>query len=306
MIIEQTLIVKLTKRNKKYYKEKGYKVDTSEILVNTNDLPLQSHYIVDVKCNNCNKIFQKEYKSVSKYKKHYCSKECQSEYKSNLALKDFERRIGGQDAYTYLKREYIDKQKTTRQISLDVYGTKGNSPNIASWIKNLGIELRKGSEAAKVGWIDNEERRKLSSKIMKENISKMKIDRSFMQTEEYKKKQSEIHKGDKNGMFGVTGENHHNWNPDKTHEKRAKERRTGKERGWRIAIFQRDKRICKKCGVEKRKIVAHHINSYDIHEKERYDINNGVTLCEECYKDFHHKYGYGKNTREQFEEFIKS
>ena len=306
MIIEQTLIVKITKRNKKYYKEKGYKVDTSEILVNTNDLPLQSHYIVDVKCNNCNKIFQKEYKSVSKYKKHYCSKECQSEYKSNLALKDFERRIGGQDAYTYLKREYIDKQKTTRQISLDVYGTKGNSPNIASWIKNLGIELRKGSEAAKVGWIDNEERRKLSSKIMKENISKMKIDRSFMQTKEYKKKQSEIHKGDKNGMFGVTGENHHNWNPNKTHEQRAKERSTGKERGWRIAIFQRDKRICRKCGVEKRKIVAHHINSYDIHEKERYDINNGVTLCEECHKDFHHKYGYGKNTREQFEEFIKS
>ena len=80
MIIEQTLIVKLTKRNKKYYKEKGYKVDTSEILVNTNDLPLQSHYIVDVKCNNCNKIFQKEYKSVSKYKNHYCSKECHKDF----------------------------------------------------------------------------------------------------------------------------------------------------------------------------------------------------------------------------------
>ena len=46
------------------------------------------------------------------------------------------------------------------------------------------------------------------------------------------------------------GENHHNWNPDKTHEQRAKERSTGKERGWRIAIFQRDKRICKKCGAE--------------------------------------------------------
>ena len=81
MIIEQTLIVKLTKRNKKYYKEKGYKVDTSEVLVDIKDLPLQSSYIVFVKCDNCDKIFQKEYKSVSKYKKHYCSKECQSEYK---------------------------------------------------------------------------------------------------------------------------------------------------------------------------------------------------------------------------------
>ena len=265
---------------------------------------MKSAYIVDVKCNNCNKIFQKEYRNVSEYKKHYCSKECQSKHRSYIALKDFERRIGGQDAYTYLKREYIDKQKTTRQISLDVYGTKGNSPNIASWIKNLGIELRQGSEAVKIQWIDNEERRKQAAKIMKTNSSK--VDRSFMQTKEYKKKQSEVHKGDKNGMFGVTGENHPNWNPDRTHEQRIKERKTGKDREWKIAIFQRDKRICQKCGVKKRKIVAHHINSYDIHENERYDINNGVTLCEECHKDFHHKYGYGKNTRKQFEEFIKS
>ena len=104
----------------------------------------------------------------------------------------------------------------------------------------------------------------------------------------------------------MTGENHPKWNPDRTHEQRIKERKTGKDREWKISIFQRDKRICKKCGKEKRNLVAHHINSYDIHEKERYDINNGVTLCEECHKDFHHKYGYGKNTREQFEEFIKS
>ena len=38
MIIEQTLIVKLTKRNKKHYKEKGYKVDTSEVLVDVKDM----------------------------------------------------------------------------------------------------------------------------------------------------------------------------------------------------------------------------------------------------------------------------
>lgn len=303
MIIEQTLIVKLTKRNKKHYEEKGYKVDTSEILVNVNDLPLRSNCIIDVKCNNCNKIFQKEYRFVSKYKKHYCSKECQSKHKSNLALKEFEKRIGGEDAYTYLKREYIDNKKTTRQISLDVYGTKGNSPNIASWIKNLGIELRQGSEAVKIQWINNEERRKQASRIMK--INSLNADRSFMQTKEYKKKQSEIHKGDKNGMFGVTGKNHPNWNPDRTHERRIKERKTGKDREWKIAIFQRDRRTCRKCGKEKRNLVAHHINSYDIHEKERYDVNNGVTLCEECHKDFHHKYGYGKNTRKQFEEFMK-
>ena len=80
MVIEQGLTVKLTKRNIKYYKEKGYEVDTSEILVDIKDLPLQSSYIVFVKCDNCDKIFQKEYKSVSKYKNHYCSKECHKDF----------------------------------------------------------------------------------------------------------------------------------------------------------------------------------------------------------------------------------
>ena len=50
MVIEQGLTVKLTEKDIKYYKEKGYEVDTSEILVDIKDLPLQSSYIVFVKC----------------------------------------------------------------------------------------------------------------------------------------------------------------------------------------------------------------------------------------------------------------
>ena len=38
MVIEQGLTVKLTEKNIEYYKEKGYEVDTSEILVDIKDL----------------------------------------------------------------------------------------------------------------------------------------------------------------------------------------------------------------------------------------------------------------------------
>ena len=35
-------------------------------------------------------------------------------------------------------------------------------------------------------------------------------------------------------------------------------------------------------------------------------MTNGVTLCEDCHKEFHKIYGYGNNTEKQYEEFINN
>ena len=54
---------------------------------------------------------------------------------------------------------------------------------------------------------------------------------------------------------------------------------------------------------KERKLNAHHLNGWAWAKDQRFDLENGITLCENCHKLFHSIYGRGKNTREQYEEF---
>lgn len=53
-------------------------------------------------------------------------------------------------------------------------------------------------------------------------------------------------------------------------------------RVWRKEVFSRDNFKCQKCGSNKR-LEAHHIKSWKNFPKERFDINNGKTLCHNCH-----------------------
>jgi hypothetical protein len=57
---------------------------------------------------------------------------------------------------------------------------------------------------------------------------------------------------------------------------------------WRLAVFSRDGFKCQSCGDAKGgNLHAHHIKSFANHPSLRYDINNGVTLCEPCHENEH-------------------
>jgi len=73
---------------------------------------------------------------------------------------------------------------------------------------------------------------------------------------------------------------------------------------WRAKVIRRDK-VCQICG-SRQKRHAHHINSGSYFPDERYDIDNGVTLCYECHMNFHcnFKRSYRqKVTKYDFENF---
>lgn len=70
---------------------------------------------------------------------------------------------------------------------------------------------------------------------------------------------------------------------------------------WRNAIFKRDNWTCQLCWKYGDKLQAHHLNNWAQFPNERLDLNNGITLCEECHRAFHKAYGLKvtKNTLQQ-------
>ena len=101
------------------------------------------------------------------------------------------------------------------------------------------------------------------------------------------------------------GEKNPNYNSNLTDEEREEKRDLLKTKLWRNSVYKRDLHTCKMCGLVGGKLNAHHLNGYKYFKDERFDINNGVTLCESCHKEFHSTYGYKKNTLNQFIEWIK-
>ncbi|XOB41804.1 MAG: NUMOD3 domain-containing DNA-binding protein [Candidatus Nealsonbacteria bacterium] len=104
---------------------------------------------------------------------------------------------------------------------------------------------------------------------VKDTSNYSKVARRRHYTEETKKKISESKKG----------ENHSRWIKDRSLI--APERNSTEYRQWRYQIFKRDRHICRinneDCSGE---VVAHHILSWSDFPELRYNINNGITLCQ--------------------------
>lgn len=103
------------------------------------------------------------------------------------------------------------------------------------------------------------------------------------------------------------GENNPNWNPNKTDEEREDDRSYLEYKEWRTSVYEKDNYTCQCCGSNKSGTFnAHHKDGYNWCIERRLDITNGVTLCEDCHNEFHHIYGYGYNTEQQWEEFMNN
>lgn len=103
----------------------------------------------------------------------------------------------------------------------------------------------------------------------------------------------------------LSGDKSPNYNPIKTEEERINQRRYFGYTEFIKKVMKRDDYTCQCCNKKlNHDGVVHHLYSYDNFKEKRTDEANGITLCETCHKNFHSIYGYGNNTKEQFEEWI--
>jgi len=107
-------------------------------------------------------------------------------------------------------------------------------------------------------------------------------------TEEYKLKMKDSllkrkFKHTKEHIESISGENNWNWKGGATPKSKLI-RVSAKYKEWRTSVFERDDYTCQKCGQIGGKLNAHHKKQFSIYPDLRFDINNGVTLCEPCHK----------------------
>lgn len=106
---------------------------------------------------------------------------------------------------------------------------------------------------------------------------------------------------------GFRGKSSFSWNKDLKEEQRITDRRyiLGVV-AWRKAIYLKDGFACQCCGDRTGgNLNAHHLESWDDNPELRFKLDNGVTLCDDCHREFHMRYGFGHNTQSQFIEFLE-
>ena len=90
-----------------------------------------------------------------------------------------------------------------------------------------------------------------------------------------------------------SGENAPNWKGGKQREKHNGDYRYS---DWRLSVYERDRFTCQICDIKGGKLNAHHLFKWSKFPSLRYELWNGITLCEKCHKGEHKKGGnYGKS-----------
>jgi hypothetical protein len=100
------------------------------------------------------------------------------------------------------------------------------------------------------------------------------------------------------------GENNPNWKEIKKTRETQIARGSPEYIEWRTKIFKSAGFKCSICGIKERTNVVHHLDGFNKFPEKRYNLDNGVVLCDKHHMSFHLNFGFGNNTKEQFDEFL--
>lgn len=335
LILPQQIKIKWTPHAKLYYSNLGYQFTGNNDFFNVHvlDLSKGSVYKVKIQCDYCGKIVEKPWKDFLQLRGHtYCCKECLTHKKKTIDEK--ENLIFIEIPYrnkNWLFNEYVVKNREAKDIAKEC---NINIRTLREWISMLEIE----KQGVKTKYITKEiltdlytVQHKSTSEIGKMydvcdgtilNLMKKFNIPSFSNSEAYK-----IYLYEKGGLekarklqstmenrirsscrqHGIDTKDFKGFSTTEQHM--ARNNTYYKE--WKRKIFERDNYTCQCCGKHGGNLNAHHLYNFSEYKDLRYDINNGITLCEKCHLinysgSFHAIYGERNNTPEQVYEFIEN
>ena len=260
-----------------------------------------------VKCSFCQSSFDCKPSRYKRSKNVFCSTVCHDLFRKRQTYQRLTKKIG-EDLKSWLEKKYLNEMLPASKISKILYGKPSNKSHVITLLRENDIPIRQGSEAIKSQWVNNDKRKSNQAKIAKEKLNDDKTRaklRETMQTEQYRINTSIPKRGNNNPMYGVVGEAHPNWNSDYDSETNVLLRKDVETVRWRKKVFERDDYTCVKCNDDTGgNLIAHHKNGWHWDVENRYNIDNGGTLCKNCHVEFHTIYGYRNNTEKQFDEFL--
>jgi hypothetical protein len=175
-----------------------------------------------------------------------------------------------------LRKWYVQEKRSYRYIMKEL--GINNARIMKDALIKAGIKIRDKSAAVATQWIANDKRRNKTSKLAKKNL---KPHWGKHWTEERKRKISESHAGDKNPMYGRTGEKSPLWLGGKNNWMRGRKINQKK----RAALLKDLGNKCNKCGTSD-DLTLNHIIPW--RESRSHDISNLEILCKKCHFSMPH------------------
>ena len=280
MILTKEVEVGIAYLNIEHYKKLGYDVKIfDKIIVPIEHLSPQSNKKIKVKCDICGKEKEIKYqtymKSVSNYGYYACCSKCAWDKNRKTCLEKY-----GVDAS--MKSKLV--QEKSKQTCLEHYGVEHISQS--DYFKEKYKETMLEHYGVENGFQSEE----IKEKIKQTSIEKYGCEH-YRQNPKMKEKYCN---GEKS-----------NWYIDGRSCLRDDWGKSYLVNDFRRKIFGTRERKCVCCEQEIREMQLHHLNARNKFPEQTFDEDNVVIICKDCHKKFHDEYGYGDNTKEQFEEFLK-
>lgn len=286
MIISDTATVIWNSRNKKHYVDRGYVFTKMQdaVEVKVEDLTIGSQALILIRCDYCGEIFSRPwYSHVNISRKTFDKTDCcgKNECVQKKAAMCVKEKFGG---YSEMNLASTEKRIST---NFNRYGCTNQFGNETVKQKIIDTNLEK------YGFPYTQQNHEVHSKTVATCRNRYGVDNYI-----------ELFKGK------LVKENSPNWKGGV--ERSRAERATYEYRIWRNEVFSKDSYRCCKCGTKSGEIGrsvelnAHHIRNWRDNPDLRYDVANGITLCDVCHREFHSIYGKRNNTETQIKEFIFS